>query len=102
VCIAGALVIMASPLLAAQPDNTLSNGEFLIIIILVGVVIYFSPAIIAFNRKHRNRWVILAINFVFGGTLIAWVLCLVWSLNKFDDPIRGGQKLDIEPEDPFT
>jgi len=73
-------------------------GLFLIVII---ALVYFLPTIVAFSRQHRNRWIILAINLVFGATLLGWVLALIWALNKVDDPIRGGTKYDLQPHDPI-
>ena len=73
-------------------------GLFLIVII---ALVYFLPTIVAFSRRHRNRWIILAINLVFGATLLGWVLALIWALNKVDDPIKGGTKYDLQPHDPI-
>jgi Na+/proline symporter len=63
----------------------------LTIFLLVGLfiifnAIYFVPTIFVFNRSHRNRWVIFAINFIFGFTGIVWILLLIWALDKFDVP----------------
>ena len=73
---------------------------FLLIFFLLAFLLYFLPTIIAFNRQHRNRWVIFVINFVFGGTLIGWLAALIWALNKIDDPQKGGLKYDKQPHDP--
>lgn len=73
-------------------------GVFLTVII---ALVYFLPTIVAFSRRHRNRWIILAINLVFGATLLGWVLALIWALNKVDDPIKGGTKYDLQAHDPI-
>ena len=73
-------------------------GLFLIVII---ALVYFLPTIVAFSRRHRNRWIILAINLVFGATLLGWALALIWALNKVDDPLKGGIKYDFQPHDPI-
>lgn len=44
------------------------------------LVICFLPTIIAFNRGHHYRWIICAINVVFGATGIGYLAALVWSL----------------------
>jgi hypothetical protein len=41
--------------------------------------IYFAPALIAFFRRQQNRWLILALNFLFGWTLVGWIICLAWA-----------------------
>ena len=50
-------------------------GIFLIVLIFL----YFVPSIIAFRRKHRNRWAILALNTVLGWSFVGWVGCLIWA-----------------------
>ena len=63
---------------SGDPTGVLVN--FLIIFAIVGLV-YLIPSIVAFARGHPNRWLILVVNFVFGGTGIGWLGCLVWACN---------------------
>ena len=51
-----------------------------IILLALGLALYFLPSIIAKNRNHRNRRAITALNFVLGWTLVGWIAALVWSL----------------------
>ncbi|MGW1837145.1 superinfection immunity protein [Streptomyces sp. NPDC002067] len=47
--------------------------------VVLGIVIaavYFVPSVIAFRRGHPNRLLILAINLLFGCTLIGWAVAL--------------------------
>ena len=80
--------------------DSLSFGDWLIIILLILAFIYFLPTVIAFNRGHRSRWVIFIINVVFGCTFLGWIICLIWALNKIDAPVKGGIKHDSQPHDP--
>jgi len=73
----------------------------MIVLFTLIIAAYCLPAIIAFSRRHHNRWVILAINLAFGATLIGWVIALVWALNKVDAPVKGGWKYDPQPNDPI-
>src|SRR6266436_4973619 len=41
--------------------------------------IYFAPALVAFFRRQQNRWFILALNFLFGWTIVGWIICLAWA-----------------------
>jgi Superinfection immunity protein len=41
--------------------------------------IYFAPVLIAFFRRQQNRWLILALNFLFGWTIVGWIICLAWA-----------------------
>lgn len=77
-----------------------SFASYFMIFMIILLAIYFLPTIIAFNRDHRHRWVILIVNVVFGCTLLGWLVALVWALNKFDSPVKGGNKYDPQPHDP--
>lgn len=61
-------------------------------IVLVATLIYFIPAIVAFRRAHRNRWVILLVNVAFGTTILGWFAALIWAMNKIDDPLPQTNK----------
>lgn len=50
--------------------------------IIGGVLLYFLPTILAFRKKKENRTAIFVLNLFLGGTLIFWVLSLVWALKK--------------------
>ena len=52
---------------------------FLIILFLI---FYFLPTIIAFNKGKRNKGAIFALNFFLGFTIIGWIISLVWSLTQ--------------------
>ena len=69
---------------------------------LVAIVLFFLPTFVAFSRSHRNRWVILLINVVFGATGFGWIGALIWAMNKVDDPLKGGIKHDPQPHDPIV
>ena len=50
-----------------------------ILIGIVGILIYFLPALVA-NRRHPHAAAIAVVNLFFGWTLLGWVGCLVWAL----------------------
>jgi len=56
----------------------------IVILVIFGVLILIlvggAPTIIAFRRKHHYRWVIFAINFLFGATGIGYLIALVWAV----------------------
>lgn len=41
--------------------------------------LYILPMMIAFHRHHENYTVIFLVNLLLGWTVIAWVVCLIWS-----------------------
>ncbi|GAA0436118.1 superinfection immunity protein [Streptomyces luteireticuli] len=49
-------------------------GSFAACVVLIAL--YLVPSIVAFNRSHPKRWLVLVINLVFGGTLVGWVVAL--------------------------
>lgn len=60
-----------------------AQSVFIILIGLVvgifGIALYFLPAMIAYERKHSNRGIILLIDFLLGWTFIGWIGCLIWA-----------------------
>ena len=73
--------------------------EIFLLVLLV-IVLFLLPSTIAFLRRHRNRWMIFLINVVFGATVLGWLFALIWSMNKLDDPLKGGTKYGRDPHDP--
>lgn len=51
-----------------------------IVIVIIGVILYFLPTIIGRQKKNSNA--IFALNLLLGWTLIGWVVSLVWALTK--------------------
>ena len=86
----------------------MSDDRPILILFLLGTIvfclIYMAPSIIAFRRGHPNRWLILVINFAFGGTVIGWGVALVWALRAVHRLVRaadGGESgLNIFVNDP--
>jgi ABC-type transport system involved in cytochrome c biogenesis permease component len=56
-------------------------------LLLVLIVPYFAPAIVAFARGHQQKWAILALDLFLGWTFLGWVGALVWSLTKVETRI---------------
>ena len=51
----------------------------LVPLILIGIVIYFLPTIIAAVRRHPNVLLIFLVNLLLGWTVIGWAGTLVWA-----------------------
>jgi Superinfection immunity protein/Short C-terminal domain len=49
--------------------------------LVILIVPYFLPTIIAFARKKDSAGGVFALNFFLGWTLIGWVACLIWALS---------------------
>ncbi len=68
----------------------MEDGYIILVLLLcviggiAGIVIYFLPSIIAYNRGHKNRGIILLINFLLGWTFVGWAGCLVWAFIDTD------------------
>ena len=63
------------------------SGRFILIMLLV---VYFVPAIIATLRHLRNRTAILVLNVLLGWTFIGWVVALVYALTGDVEPREYG------------
>ena len=44
------------------------------------LLVYFLPSIIAFRKHHPNRWIIFVLNLLLGGTVVVWIVVLIWAL----------------------
>jgi len=55
-----------------------------IFIIIIGLLVYFVPTIVAYNAKpaKRNRASILVINLFLGWSIIGWVIALAMAVGK--------------------
>jgi Na+/H+-dicarboxylate symporter len=57
-----------------------------IVILIVSIIVYFLPALIANHRKKRNVGAITALNFFLGWTFVGWVVALVWAYTVDPQP----------------
>jgi hypothetical protein len=80
---------------AGQGDIQTSLLAFAFIAaVLVILVVIFIPTIVAFRRRHPNRWLIFVVNLAFGGTIVGWVAALVWAMHYAhisEDGSNGGE-----------
>jgi len=53
---------------------------FVVFGVLILLLVAGAPTFIAFRRKHHYRWVIFAINVLFGATGIGYLIALVWAV----------------------
>ena len=64
-----------------------------VLLVIVGLGLYFLPTIIAFRRNHIYKGIILVINLVFGLTGLGWAGSLIWAIfpseKSLIDPIVG-------------
>jgi hypothetical protein len=71
---AGALIQRFNP--AGAIDFVLS-----IAVIALFVVVYFLPSIIGKRRDMLYIHMLFTTNLLFGWTIIAWILCVLWGLS---------------------
>lgn len=51
-----------------------------IIYLIIVLVVYFLPAIIAYQKKKKNQNAITVANLFLGWTIIGWVVVLIWAV----------------------
>ena len=74
------------------------------LIIILGIVFYFLPSILAGARKHKNTLLIFILNLLFGWTAIGWLVCLIWAFvdtngetaKKLVEDIKGDKYEKLE------
>ncbi len=49
-------------------------------LLLLGLLVYFTPTMVARDRRHVNVVPIFVLNLLLGWTLLGWVVALVWAL----------------------
>ena len=55
------------------------------LLLIILLVPYFLPTIIAILRKKRNAGAVAVLNLLLGWTVIGWIVALVWALTA-DSP----------------
>ena len=53
----------------------------LLIALLMVLMLYLVPSVIAFRRQHPKRWLLLLANVFTGFTVLGWILCFVWAFS---------------------
>src|ERR1700746_582342 len=71
--------MLAYSSLSAASTNSLPAIANSGLVVCSLTAVYFAPALVAFFRRQQNRWFILVLNFLFGWTIVGWVICLAWA-----------------------
>jgi hypothetical protein len=53
-----------------------SSGGSVVVVLLLGFALYFTPTIVAVARKVEHQGSVAVINFFLGWTLVGWVVSL--------------------------
>ena len=69
-----------------------------ILMIGLGIVVYFIPVMIAAARKHRKTTSIFLVNLFFGWSILGWIFALVWALRANAPP----EAVSVPPPLPTT
>lgn len=86
-CLAIGLIIIAA-------GNLYGPGGS--IVVAFGLLIYFLPTLVAYNRKPSNWLGIFALNVFLGWSFIGWVVALVWACAGENEKNR--EKMTTERE----
>ncbi len=62
-----------------------SDAIGVLMTLLILVIIYFLPFIIANSKNKKNTGAIFVLNLVLGWTFIGWFVALIWSLTHGDE-----------------
>lgn len=67
----------------------MSDASWLIVIILY-IIAFLIPSIVAYRRNHHYKWIIVGINLILGVTGIGWLVAFVWAVwPKKETPLFG-------------
>lgn len=56
------------------------------VFLLLCVLVYIVPALLAYRREHSRRVAITAVNLLLGWTFVGWVVAFVWAVIPEDAP----------------
>lgn len=65
----------------------MSGPELTVVLVVLGVLIYFIPGMTASYRKHPQEKPIIIINLFLGWTFLGWIIALAWAMSG-----PGGKK----------
>jgi len=51
-----------------------------LVVLLIIVVVYFIPSMMAYSMNKKDRFSILALNIFLGWTIAGWIGAFIWSL----------------------
>lgn len=71
-----------------NPINMIIGVVLFVAALVIGLLFYVLPSIIATKRKHHNRLSILAVNLLLGWTFLGWVAALVWALSETHENVQ--------------
>jgi Superinfection immunity protein len=74
-----AIVAPAKSTALANASAPSSGTGLLGILACLFLAVYLIPSLVAFRRRHPNRWLIFVINLFGGLTLFGWLLAMVWA-----------------------
>jgi cytochrome c biogenesis protein CcdA len=59
------------------------------LLIILLALVYTLPTIVAFARRHHQRFAILLLNLFIGWTIFGWVAALVWAATAVSSDSKG-------------
>ena len=59
-------------------------AALVILLVILGIIFYLAPGIIAFKRKTKNAGMIILCNILLGWSGVLWIACLVFAF--IDEP----------------
>ena len=68
---------------------------FVVALVIVLIVLYFVPTVIAIRRKSDNITGIALLNIFLGWSTLGWLAAFFWAL--LSDPRSNADKGDIDP-----
>jgi hypothetical protein len=61
-------------------------GYFLVTVVCLAL--YLLPTFVAFSRQATHRYMVLALNFFLGATVVGWVIALALAVSEESGPAR--------------
>jgi hypothetical protein len=66
----------------------MDGSSMMILLVIVGIIVYFIPTVVAIARQRINKGAIFCMNLFLGWSFIGWVVALIWAVKE---PENGGK-----------
>lgn len=70
---------------SARTEENMDGSALMVLMIIVGIIVYFIPTVVALARARVNKGAIFCMNLFLGWSFIGWVVALIWAVKEPDN-----------------
>ena len=83
----------------SRSDDAGAALLFLLMILfwIASIALYFLPTVVALWRHHPQIGPIIVIDFLFGWSIVGWIVAMAWSVSHINRPPRPPNYSEQQP-----